>query len=176
MQEAEVSLKIALHYIENGLTKENVKVSIDGAHIKTKNQIHFDIRGFLSDNQCQKLDLDFERWQGIYQVKDFEPKLEISSVPGLGDVNIKLPSGKTLYVESKKGKSDKSNKEYPLMREAIGQLMTGVEITEEIIPVVAVPFSAKSLELAGRWSKMEQMKNVGIKFFLVKEEGEILIV
>lgn len=28
MQEAEVSLYIALHYIRNGLTNENVKVSI----------------------------------------------------------------------------------------------------------------------------------------------------
>ena len=62
------------------------------------------------------------------------------------------------------------------MREAIGQLMTGMEITENIIPVVAVPFTDKSYELAFRWSKLEQIRNIGIKFFLVKEEGKIIVV
>ncbi len=35
MQEAEVSLRVALYYIRNGLTEKDVTVSIDGAHIKT---------------------------------------------------------------------------------------------------------------------------------------------
>ena len=54
--------------------------------------------------------------------------------------------------------------------------MTGMEITENIIPVVAVPFTDKSYELAFRWSKLEQIRNIGIKFFLVKEEGKIIVV
>ena len=160
MQEAEVSLLLALHYIRNGLTKVDVKVSIDGAHVKTGNRIHFDIFGFLEEHRCKKLDTDAERWQGIYQVEHFEPKLQISSVP----------------VESKKGKSDKKGQEYSLMREAIGQLMTGVEITEDIIPVVAVPYTTKSYELADRWSKLDQIQNVGIKFFLIKDDGSVKIV
>ena len=176
MQEAEVSLRVALHFIRNNLTTQNVKVSLDGAHIKTGNQVHFDIFQFLSDNQCLKLDSDAGRWQGLYQVGDFEAKLEIVSSPGIGDVNIKLPDGRLLYVESKKGRADKKGQEYPLMREAIGQLMTGMEITEAIVPVVAVPFSQKSCELATKWGKLEQIKNVGIKFFLVKEEGKILVI
>ena len=44
MTEPEVSLSIALHYIRNCETSENVLVSIDGAHIKTNNTIHFDPR------------------------------------------------------------------------------------------------------------------------------------
>ena len=176
MQEAEVSLRIAIHFIVNGMTNKNVKVSLDGAHIKTGNQVHFDIYKFLNDNKCRKLDSDVERWQGIYQVQNFEPKIEITSIPGIGDVSIELPDGKRLYVESKKGRSDKKGQEYPLMREAIGQLMTGMEITENIIPVVAVPFTDKSYELAFRWSKLEQIRNIGIKFFLVKEEGKIIVV
>lgn len=176
MQEAEVSLRVAIHFIINSMTKENVKVSLDGAHIKTGNQVHFDIFKFLGDNQCQKLDANAERWQGMYQIQEFSSKLEIVSSPGIGDVNIKLPDGRTLYVESKKGRVDKRGQEYPLMREAIGQLMTGVEITENIIPVVAVPFSKKSYELATRWAGLEQIKNVGIKFFLVKEEGKIVVI
>ena len=176
MQEAEVSLRVALHFIMNDLTKENVKVSLDGAHIKTGNQVHFDIFKFLSDNQCQKLDANAERWQGLYKVQDFPEKLEIVSTPGIGDVNITLPDNKVLYVESKKGRADKKGQEYPLMREAIGQLMTGPEITDGIVPVVAVPFSDKSYELAIKWSKLEQIQSVGIKFFLVKEDGKITLI
>lgn len=60
------------------------------------------------------------------------------------------------------------------MREAIGQLMTGIGIDDKIIPVVAVPYSEKSLKLAMGWIKYPQMKLVGIKFMLVKEDGSIL--
>lgn len=41
MTEPEVSLYVALFHIRKGLTKTNIKVSIDGAHVRTKNQILF---------------------------------------------------------------------------------------------------------------------------------------
>ena len=56
MQEAEVSLRVALYYIKNGLTENDVTVSIDGAHVKTGNQVHFDIIKFLRDNDCVKME------------------------------------------------------------------------------------------------------------------------
>ena len=56
----------------------------------------------------------------------------ITSEAGIGDVNVQLLDGKKLYVESKKGKENKSGQEYPLMREAIGQLMTGTQKTPYI--------------------------------------------
>ena len=43
MQEAEVCLRIAMYFIKQGITEEDVQVSLDGAHIKTKDEIHFDI-------------------------------------------------------------------------------------------------------------------------------------
>ena len=43
MTEPEVSLYIALYFIKNELTDKNVHVSIDGAHVKTKNTIHLAI-------------------------------------------------------------------------------------------------------------------------------------
>ena len=58
------------------------------------------------------------------------------------------------------------------MREAIGQLMTGCDMTEK----VAVPYSKKSVELATRWSLLPQIKMVGIVFHLGRENGEIVIV
>lgn len=176
MQEAEVSLWVALYYIRNQLTAQDIKVSIDGAHIRTGNIVHFDIWNFTKEHGMSKMDGIMERWQGEYAVEGSSNRIIISSVPGIGDVNILRKDGKELYIESKKGKNDKKGQEYSLMREAIGQLMTGCEMTENIIPVVAVPFSDKSHGLALRWSQYEQMKHVGIKFFLVKSDGELEVI
>lgn len=174
MREAEVSLYVALYYIKNQLTDEDVKVSLDGAHVKIKDTIYFDIYGFLSKNLCHKVDGTIDSWQGVYKVEGYKPKLIISSTPGIGDVNIVSLDGKHIYVESKKGKDkNRSNSEYPLMREAIGQLMTGCQLDEQLIPVVAVPYSEKSHELARRWSQFKQIEMVGIKFMLVHEDGTI---
>ena len=173
MQEPEVSLLIALHYIRNGLTDDNVKVSIDGAHIRTGETVHFNIAEFLTEHYCRKVNGDADRWQGVYDVEGYEQKVIIDSRPGEGDVVIRLPDGNRLYVESKKVRKGKSNHEYPAMREAIGQLMTGCEFTKNVIPAVAVPYTYKSAELAERWSKLPQIEATGIRFILVHENGAI---
>lgn len=177
MQEAEVSLRVALYYIKNKLTNEDVRVSLDGAHIKTKGVIHFDIYGFLSTHKCNKVSGSKDRWQGTYAVEGHEPRIIISSTSGVGDVNIISANGTHLYIESKKGNGQqRSNPEYPLMREAIGQLMTGCQLDENMMPIVAVPYSAKSYELACRWSQFKQVQMVGIKFMLVHEDGNIELI
>lgn len=174
MQEAEVSLRVALYYIKNGLTGNDVTISIDGAHVKTNDTIHFDIWQFLIDNDCIKVDGEADRWQGKYEVIGYDCNIVISSQPGIGDVNIWLNDGRKLYVESKKGRTNKASQEYPLMREAIGQLMTAEIFGDNVIPAVAVPYSEKSYELATRWSEYPQIKLVGIKFVLVKDNGDIV--
>ena len=175
MTEPEVCLRIVMYYIKQGLTQETVYISLDGAQMKTKDVIHFDIFGFLKDNGFQKLDNDVDRWQGEYKIIGHEPKIIICSKSGIGDVNIDILSGKKLRIECKKGKVNKRGQEYPLMREAIGQIMTSFELTDDIIPVVAVPFSDKSNALANEWSKYSQIKQLGIKFFLVKENDIIVV-
>lgn len=176
MQEAEVNLRVALYYIKNGLTDKDVAVSIDGAHVKTGDKVHFDIWSFLGENGFVKCDGDSDKWQGDYKIDGYEPHIIISSKPGEGDVMLWLEGGKKLFVESKKSGSIKSGQAYPLMREAIGQLMTGRELTENIVPAVAVPYSEKSFELATRWSEYSQIKQIGIRFILVKADGDIVMI
>lgn len=79
-------------------------------------------------------------------------------------------------MESKKSRQGKSGQEYPLMRGAIGQLMTSCFMDENTIPAVAVPYTKKSLELAKRWSKLEQIRKVDIRFILVQETGNIITI
>ena len=60
------------------------------------------------------------------------------------------------------------------MREAIGQLMTNENMLLNAIPTVAVPFSERSFNLAKKWSKLERIRQAGIKFLLVKEDGSVI--
>lgn len=176
MSEAEVILHLAMYYINNNLTKEHIIVSIDGAHVKTGDKVHFDIFKFMSDYGFTKLDKEPNKWQGEYSYLEKDSHIIIVSKPGIGDVNVKLIDGRTVYAECKKGKRDKRGQEYPLMREAIGQLMTGCNFTDDVIPVVAVPYTDKSKELAERWSKLVQIRNLGIKFALVCEDGNVVFI
>ena len=170
MTEPEVSLRIAMHYIQSGETVENVSVSIDGAHIKTKDKTHFEMVGFLRGCGYVKCDCRNDTWQGEYQKMNYSQRIVVSSKPGVGDVVVRLNHGKTLYIESKKFKNG-SGGEYPAMREAMGQLLTGCP--EDNIPVVAVPYNDKSAELAERWSHNSRICNAGIRFMLVHDDGAI---
>lgn len=176
MTEPEVSLYVALYYITNRLTDKNIHVSIDGAHIKTGSTIHFNIYEFYDKNGFLKRDLNHDRWQGEYEIAGYDAHIIVSSTPGVGDVYIETNDGNTILVESKKGKKDKTGQEYKLMREAIGQLMTGSALGETINPVVAVPYTEKSYELSNRWISLPQIKNAGIKFFLIRDDGSLCIV
>lgn len=93
MTEPEVSLRLALYYIKNKLTAHDVKVSIDGAHIRTGNVLHFDITAFLERNSCLKVSGEPGCWQGMYHIENRIPKISLDSVPGYGDVQIALNDG-----------------------------------------------------------------------------------
>lgn len=172
MTEPEVSLHIAMNYIRSRATKENVIVSIDGAHIKTKDIVHFDIASFMRNNGYSKVGAESDRWQGEYQNPNFCQHIIVCSKSGIGDVSITLIDGKRLYIESKKFKSGSSG-EYPAMREAIGQLITGCPDDCNVIPIVAVPYNDRSFSLSKKWTNNERIHNTGIRFMLVHSNGEI---
>lgn len=175
MQEPEVSLRIAINYIQSRKTCADINVSIDGAHVKTNGTVHFDIAGFLRKNGYVKCDGADDRWQGAYKCPDSSYRIVVSSTPGVGDVTIALSDGKTLFIESKKFKRGNGG-EYPAMREAIGQLMTGCPDCPDVVPVVAVPYTAKSADLAQNWSDNKRMRMAGIRFMLVQEDGNITFI
>lgn len=176
MKEAEVSLRIAIYYIANNLTSEDVIVSLDGAHIKTKDTVHFEIFDFMTAQGFKKVNEDYSRWQGEYINERYSQKIIVIAKSGVGDIRITLNDGKILFIESKKGVNKKGNPEYPLLREAIGQLVTNENYSENMISAVAVPCCEKNLSLAEKWSKLPLMKMLKIQFILVKEDGTIVYV
>src|SRR5690349_19427891 len=142
MPEAEVSLRLAFYLLRHGMVTGDVYVAIDGAQVRTSDVIHFALADFLQEHRWQK-DAAAVVWQGTYAHADHPHRVVIHSNPGRGDVTAELRTGQTLRVECKKGPLTRSasSQEYPLLREALGQLLTIETIGEHDLLGVAVPHS-----------------------------------
>lgn len=172
MPEAEVSLRLALHLIERGLTSSDVRVAIDGAQVKTTNTIRFGLAEFLRGLEWRRPAAD---WQGTYAHARHSANIVISSMPGRGDVVAELIDGRTLRVECKKGPlvRSKSSQEYPLLREALGQLLTIDSVGKSDLLAVAVPSSPKFEELARRWRQAPLIRQLPICILTVNRDNEV---
>ena len=86
-----------------------------------------------------------------------------------------VKSGHMLRVECKKGtlRRSKSSAEYPLLREALGQLVTIDSVGENDILAVAVPKSEKFESLARRWREAPLIKKFGIQILTVARDGSV---
>lgn len=88
--------------------------------MKTGNTVYFDMKSYMTGEGCIKTEDRLEKGQGVYEVPEYVPKISISSEHGICDINIYLLDGKRFYIESKKGKKEKTEQEYLLMHEMIG--------------------------------------------------------
>lgn len=169
-----MSLRLAFWLAEGGLVSERVDVAIDGAQVQTRATVHFDLPGFLSNAGWAEEDPS-GGWQGTYRRPGLPVVLNIHSSPGKGDVVAKLALGGTLRAECKKGplSRSRSSQEYPLIREALGQLLTVTEVGEQDVLAVAVPHSDKFAELASRWRKAPLVERFGIRILTVDRTGNV---
>jgi hypothetical protein len=172
MPEAETSLRLAFFLLQNRLANI-VEVAIDGAQVKTLAQVHFQIGEFMVESQCEHCEPFNGGWSGNYRHVPSGGTLRIHSKPGLGDVTAVLADGRTFRAESKKGPlvSSQSSQEYPLLREALGQLLTISEVGETDVLAVAVPHSDKFTKLAEQWRKAPLIHRVGIKILTVERKN-----
>ena len=173
MSEAEVSLRLAFYLLRQDLVSSDVSVAIDGAQIKTLNEYHFHISEFLQQNNCLRREPG-AGWSGTYSF-GCSRHLVIHSIPGKGDVVAQMKSGHKLRVESKKGplQRSRSSAEYPLLREALGQLLTIDSVDEHDILAVAVPKSEKFESLAMRWREAPLIRKAGIRILTVARDGSV---
>ena len=175
MPEGEVSLRLAFWAIHHGGARGQVEVAIDGAQVQTGDHIHFDPRGFLREHGWNLVG-PTTGFGGRFEQVGLDAWLYVHSLPGRGDVVATLASGKTLRAECKKGPlaSSKSSKEYPLIREALGQLLTVETVDPDDLLVVAVPHSPKFEALAATWRKAPLVARLGIRIATVHRSGEVL--
>ena len=173
MSEAEVSLRLAFHLIENDLVDSDVSVAIDGAQIKTLDKTHFPIVKFLELKGCVRCEPG-NGWSGAYSLSS-QYRIIVHSTPGKGDVVAQMKSGYVLRVECKKGtlQRSKSSSEYQLLREALGQLLTTDIVNECDGLAVAVPKSDKFESLALRWREAPLIKKNGIQILTVGRDGSV---
>jgi hypothetical protein len=174
MTEAEVSLRVAFHLLRTELAGGDIHVAIDGAQVQTGDQVHFPIAEFLAASECV-LDGSAASFRGSYRYRSWPHRIIIHSNPGRGDVVALLKTGRTLRVESKKGplSRSKSSQEYPLLREALGQLLTVEEAGSSDLLAVAVPDSPKFRELAARWRRAPLVAKLGIQILTVRRDGVV---
>ena len=137
--------------------------------------VHFDLAGFMGQEGWSKQAAG-TAWQchWLHPVK--RVGIRIHSSPGRGDVVANLKSGHIFRAECKKGPlaRSKSSQEYPLLREALGQLLTIGEVSDRDILAVAVPYSVKFNELAERWRRAPLIKRFGIHILTVDSSGSVL--
>lgn len=175
MPEAEVSLRAATALLARGVVASDIMVAIDGAQVRTGDAVHFAPREFLAAMgwHCYAPD---PTWRGRYEHPGHESAIVVHSAPGKGDIVAALKDGRTIRVESKKGPlaDSKSSSEYPLMREAIGQLMTVNECTPNDLLAIVVPESRKFSALAAQWRKAPLMARLGIQIWTVDRANSLL--
>ncbi|KFZ28383.1 hypothetical protein IDAT_08710 [Pseudidiomarina atlantica] len=174
MPEAEVTLRLAISLIESDHVVGDIQAAIDGAQVKTGSTIHFPIVEFLNAHGWESTE-QREQWQAKYSNKKYSASIIIHSSSGEGDLVADLKSGQRLRVESKKGplKRSKSSQEYPLIREAIGQLITVEHAEESDVLAVAVPKSEKFDALAEQWRIRPLMKSTGLHIITVGRDNSI---
>ncbi len=170
MPEAEVSLRLAFWLLEHGVKSQTVSVAIDGAQVRSRIGTVFEIEAFLEGAGWRKADRA-ERWSGEYEGPGGS-RLAIHSRSGEGDVVAQLPSGITLRAECKKGTlhRSKSSSEYPLVREALGQILTMADAKPADVLVVAVPSSEKFEELVSEWRSRCLVKATRIQIATIHRE------
>ncbi len=171
MTEAEVSLRLAIYFTEQADISGHISVAVDGAQVQVGQNVIFPLLDFMIG--CGWFRESGIGWRGVYRKNGCAP-IEVHSTPGKGDVVAKL-KGKTYRIESKKGPlvRCKSSQEYPLIREAIGQLMTVEEVNDNDTLCVAVPDSPKFRQLAEKWRDAPLIKRFGIKILLVDRDNNI---
>ena len=171
MPEAEVSLRLALFLLTRRYVVRDVRVAIDGAQVQVGSRSVFDIRAFLA-SRCHTHVGD--QWRGLYQVDQAEHRIEIHSIAGMGDVDATLTDGTRLWVECKKGPltPSKSSAEYPILREAIGQILTNAPGAGERV-AVAGPHYGRFVDLSARCRVAPLVRQAGISLLTVSRDGDV---
>lgn len=173
MPEAEVSLRLAFYLLNHPKSNGNAIVAIDGAQIRVHGENVFPISNFLETNGWKmEKQKGKNQWQGQY--KNSDKTLVVSAQSGVGDVVATIGT-RRIRAESKQGPLilKKGSPEYPLMREAIGQLMTIEEVGPDDCLIVAVPLTKKFRSLSNQWRERPLMKASEITFALVGRNGTV---
>jgi hypothetical protein len=173
MPEAEVSLRLAFHLLSLPGSEGSAQVAIDGAQVRVGKDEIFPMSLFLKRHGWEQVEqIGKNPWQGQYRKAG--SRLTIHSTPGVGDV-VATVGTKRVRAECKGGPliRSPSSREYPILRELLGQALTVARIHDDDISAVAVPRSDKFSQLAGRWRDAPLVIRSQIQIVLVGRDGTV---
>jgi hypothetical protein len=100
--------------------------------------------------------------------------MNIHARPGVGDV-VATVGSKRIRAECKGGPlvKKRGSPEYPILRGALGQVVTVEQVEANDLPVVAVPCTPGFHRLADRWRKAPLVVRSGIQIVLVGRDGVV---
>ena len=173
MPESEVALRLAFHLLELPGSSGEAEVAIDGAQVRVHGEEVFPLAAFLAGlGWRQVAQAGKNDWHGTYE-RDGR-RLTVHSRSGLGDVVCSVGE-RCVRAECKKGPliKKKGSREYPLLREALGQILTVETVGEGDVLAVAVPRAAKFVQLAEEWRGRPLVRRAGIHIVLVGRDGAV---
>jgi len=173
MPEAEVSLRLAFYLLALPGSQGVAEVAIDGAQIRVHGSEVFPIATFLADAGWKQVrQVGKNDWQGWYERKG--QRLRIHATSGVGDV-VAVVGDKQIRAECKGEPLVKKpgSREYPILRGALGQVVTVEEVEANDLLVVAVPDTARFRRLANKWGKAPLVARSGIQIVLVSRGGAV---
>ncbi len=172
MPEAEVALRIAFALLSHADRDGRVEVAIDGAQVRLPGREIFPIATFLvTHGWIQISQAGANAWQGEYERGG--QRMRVHARSGVGDVVAGVGPLRVL-VECKGGplQRRRGNPEYPILREALGQLMTleQVNVDNDRL-VVAVPDGSGFRRLVETWQDRPLIRQARIQLVLVGQDG-----
>jgi hypothetical protein len=174
MAEAEVSLRLAFHLLRLQERKDTVSVAIDGAQIRVHGSQVFPIQWFPREHGWELVEQKGKNpWQGHYERGVHQ--LRIHSRSGEGDVVTRV-RGKRVRAECKGGPliKKRGSREYPRLRQALGQILTVGRVAAHDKLMVALPLSPKFRQLADQWRTAPLVEKCGIGIVLVGRDGTVV--
>lgn len=173
MPEAEVALRLAFHLLGKPDSDGTARVAIDGAMVRTGYNEHFPIEAFLEHEGWRRnVQEGKNRWQGSYEKEGRH--LIIHARSGMGDVVARVGSER-IRAECKGGPLVKKSgsREYPKLREALGQLLTVERVEGDDVMVAAIPCAEKFRRLALEWQPRPLVAQSAFRIVLVGRDGTV---
>lgn len=172
MPEAETALRLALHLLDHPEGENHVEVALDGAQVTYKKKTVFAVRRFLQEMGYSADSENPQQWQTTY--RQGERTILVHSKSGVGDV-VGRVAGRGVFAECKKGSffKTKSNPEYRLVREALGQLLTTEQAYDDDVLLAAVPDTDAYRHLTKKWRELPAVRRAGLHIVLVGRDGTV---
>jgi hypothetical protein len=175
MPEAEVTLRLAFRLISAEGSGQDVKIAIDGACVRIKDETIFEIATFLQESGWKMMNQAGKNpWQGRYRHEQCKHSLQIQPKRG-PDIQL-LWRGKVLRVESKGGTFADKGRHRAIVIAGIGQILMLNDILESEERWVAVPYSERFKAVCESLARSKFLKNIGVKFALPKRSGEVVVI